>query len=254
MTNHSQHNLLHAYLDDELDLVRSMELEDHLIECGDCAHEVASYRALRERVRTDNLRYQAPASFRLRLLKEIRERENSDKKQVSVRATLPWWTWVVAAACLLLAATSILDFQQHRERNLMSEIVSDHVRSLMAAHLTDVLNSDQHTVEPWFTGKLDFSPEVRDLSSDSFDLVGGRLEYIDGHSAAAIVYLRHKHVINVFMWPSTGSDQEPQTMARQGFNLIEWKQTGMYYCAVSDLNQEELSELSSTLRSQPLSR
>ena len=253
MTNHSQHNLLHAYLDDELDLVRSMELEDHLVECGDCAHEVASYRALRERMWTDNLRYQAPASFRLGLLKEIRERENSDKKQVSVRTRLPWWTWVVAAACLLLAAASILDFQQHSERNLMSEIVSDHVRSLMATHLTDVQNSDQHTVEPWFTDKLDFSPKVRDLSSDSFDLVGGRLEYIDGHSAAAIVYLRHKHVINVFMWPSSGSDQEPQIMARQGFNLVEWKQAGMYYCAVSDLNQEELSELSSTLRRQPLS-
>jgi anti-sigma factor RsiW len=261
MTKHSQHNLLHAYLDDELDLVRSMELEDHLVECGDCAHEVASYRALRDRMRTDNLRYQAPASFRVRLLRGIKEQENSDKEQensneqqVSVRTRLPWWSWVVAAACLLLAAaTFILDFQQHRERNLMSEIVSDHVRSLMATHLTDVLNSDQHAVKPWFTDKLDFSPEVRDLSSDSFDLVGGRLEYIDGHSAAAIVYLRHKHVINVFMWPSSGSDQEPQTMARQGFNLVEWKRAGMYYCAVSDLNQEELSELSSTLRRQPLS-
>ena len=249
MTNHSQHNLLHAYLDDELDLVRSMELEDHLVECGDCAHEVASYRVLRERVWTDNLRYQAPASFRLRMLKEIREQENPNQQQVFLRARLPWWSWIVAAACLLLAAaTFVLDFQQHRERNLMSEIVADHVRSLMAAHLTDVPNSDQQTVKPWFTGKLDFAPEVRDLSSDSFGLLGGRLEYIDGHAAAAIVYLRDKHVINVFMWPSTGSDQEPQRIARQGFNLIEWKQAGMYYCAVSDLNQEELSELSATLR------
>ena len=248
MTNHAQHNLLHAYLDDELDLVRSMELEDHLVECGDCAHEVASYRGLRERVWTDNLRYQAPASFRLRLLKGIREQGNSDKRQAFRRARLPWWNWVIVAACLLLAsATFVMDFQHHRERNLMSEIVSDHVRSLMAEHLTDVLNSDQHTVKPWFTGKLDFSPEVRDLSSDGFDLLGGRLEYIDGHSAAAIVYERHKHVINVFMWPSTGSDQEPQMLARQGFNLIEWKQAGMYYCAVSDLNQQELSEMFSTL-------
>ena len=130
----------------------------------------------------------------------------------------------------------------------MSEVVSDHVRSLMASHLTDVLNSDQHTVKPWFTGKLDFSPEVRDLSPDGFELVGGRLEYIDGHSAAAIVYQRRKHVINVFMWPSAGSDQEPQTLARQGFNIVEWKQAGMYYCAASDLNQQELSEIASMLR------
>ena len=249
MTNHSQHNLLHAYLDDELDLVRSMELEDHLVECGDCAHQVASYRALREKVWTDNLRYSAPASFRLRLLKGIREQENSNKQEVFVRARLPWWSWVVVATCMLLAAaTFVVDFQQHRERNLMSEIASDHVRSLMATHLTDVLNSDQHTIKPWFTGKLDFSPEVRDLSSDGFDLLGGRLEYIDGHGAAAIVYLKDKHVINLFMWPSPGPDQEPQILARQGFNLIEWKQAGMYYCAVSELNEQELSEFSSMLR------
>ncbi|HWC16239.1 MAG TPA: anti-sigma factor [Terriglobales bacterium] len=251
MTNHAQHNLLHAYLDDELDLVRSMDLEDHLVECGDCAHEVASYRALRERVGTDNLRYQAPASLRLRLLKRIKEQENSDKPQAFVRSRLPWWSWVAVAACLLLAsATFVLDFQHHRERNLMNEIVSDHVRSLMATHLTDVLNSDQHTVKPWFTGKLDFSPEVRDLSSDGVELLGGRLEYIDGHSAAAIVYQRRKHVINVFMWPSAGSDQEQKMMAGQGFNLIEWKQAGMYYCVVSDLNQQELLEMSSLLRRQ----
>jgi anti-sigma factor RsiW len=248
MINHAQHNLLHAYIDDELDLVRSMELEDHLVACGDCAQEVASHRALREGVSTGNLRYQAPASFRLRLLKEIREQEKPSKQQIFVQARLPWWSWAAVAASLLLgAATFLLDFQQRRERSLMSEVVSDHVRSLMATHLTDVLNSDQHTVKPWFTGKLDFSPEVRDLSSDGFDLLGGRLEYIDGHSAAAIVYERRKHVINVFMWPSPGSD-EPRTMARQGFNLIEWKQAGMYYCSVSDLSQQELTELASMLR------
>jgi anti-sigma factor RsiW len=249
MINHAQQNLLHAYLDDELDLVRSMELEDHLVECGDCAHQVANYRALRERVWGDDLRYQVPASFRLRLLKGLTEQNNSDRQQVSIRARLPWWSWVAVAACLLLAAaTFVLDFQHHRERNLMSEIASDHVRSLMATHLTDVLNSDQHTVKPWFTGKLDFSPDVRDLSSDGFDLLGGRLEYIDGHSAAAIVYQRGKHVINVFMWPSPGFDPQPQTMALQGFNLVEWKQAGMYYCVASDLNQQELSEFALMLR------
>jgi anti-sigma factor RsiW len=249
MINHAQHNLLHAYIDDELDLVRSMDLEDHLVACGDCAQEVASYRALREGVSTGNLRYHAPAGFRLRLLKEIQEQEKPRRQQMFVQARLSRWSWVAVAASLLLAAaTFLLDFQQRSERSLMGEVVSDHVRSLMATHLTDVLNSDQHTVKPWFTGKLDFSPEVRDLSSDSFDLVGGRLEYIDGHSAAAIVYQRRKHVINVFMWPSPGYDQEPRTVARQGFNLIEWKQAGMYYCSVSDLNQQELTELASMLR------
>lgn len=249
MINHAQHSLLHAYLDDELDLVRSMELEDHLVECGDCAHEVASHRTLREGFLTGNLRYQAPAGLRLRLLEEIREEEKPTRQRGFVQAKLPWWSWVAIAACLLLAAaTFILDFREHRERNLISEVVSDHVRSLMAPHLADVLNSDQHTVKPWFTGKLDFSPEVQDFATEGFDLVGGRLEYVDGHSAAAIVYQRHQHVINVFMWPSFGSDQEPRTIAQNGFNVIEWKRAGMYYCAVSDLNEQELSELASMLR------
>jgi len=250
MTNHAQHNLLHAYLDDELDLVRSMELEDHLVECGDCAHEVASYRSLREKLASGNLRYQAPADFRLRLLRKFEEQKAPRAEHVFFQRRLPWWSWAAVAACLLLTVVMlVLDVNQHRERNLMSELVSGHVRSLMATHLTDVLNSDQHTVKPWFTGKLDFSPEVRDLSGDGFELIGGRLEYVDGHSAAAVVYERRRHVINVFMWPSFGSDQEPHTMALQGFNVIEWRRAGMYYCAVSDLNQEELSELSSMLRS-----
>jgi anti-sigma factor RsiW len=249
MTNHAQRNLLHAYLDDELDLVRSMELEDHLAECGDCAHEVASYRALRETVMANNLRFEAPAGFRTRLLEEIREQEKPQTKQVFVQRRLPWWSWATVSACMLvLAAVLAFDLNQHRERNLVSEIVSDHVRSLMATHLTDVLTSDQHTVKPWFTGKLDFSPEVRDFSSEGFDLIGGRLDYIDGHSAAAIVYQRRKHVINVFVWPTPGSDQEPRTAAQNGFNLVEWKRAGMYYCAVSDLNQQELSEFASLLR------
>jgi anti-sigma factor RsiW len=220
-----------------------------LVECGDCAHEVAGYRALREGVITTDLRYEAPGDFRVRLLNKIREQESPRADRVVVQRSLPWWSWATVAACLLVAAAAfMLDRNQHRERNLMNEIVANHVRSVMAAHLTDVLTSDQHTVKPWFTGKLDFSPEVRDFTADGFDLVGGRLEYLDGHSAAAIVYQRHKHVINVFTWPSSGSDEEPRTIAQQGFNLIEWKQAGMYYCAVSDLNQQELSEFSSMLR------
>jgi len=183
------------------------------------------------------------------LLKEIREQEKPEAKLVFVQRRLPWWSWATVATCLLaFAAAFMVDLSQRHERNLMSEIVSDHVRSLMATHLTDVLTSDQHTVKPWFTGKLDFSPEVRDFSADGFDLVGGRLEYVDGHDAAAIVYQRRKHVINVFMWPSSGADQEPRMIAQQGFDLVEWKRAGMYYCAVSDLNQQELSEFSLMLR------
>ena len=251
MSSHAQQNLLHAYLDRELDLVRSMELEHHLAECSDCAREVASFRALQESVIGADLRYRAPADFRARLLSELQEAEQPQTKSrpTILRRSIPWWSWAAVAACLLLAAGAFLvDTNRRGERTLATEIVADHVRSLMATHLTDVLTSDQHTVKPWFTGKLDFSPQVRDLSADGFELIGGRLEYLDGHSAAAIVYQRRKHVINVFTWPSPGSNEEPRGTAQQGFNLVEWKQGGMYYCAISDVNRQELEELALLLR------
>lgn len=247
MASHAQRNLLHAYLDDELDLVRSMELEDHLAECGDCANQIASYRALREGVQAADLRYQASAEFRSRLLKELEQQERPQPTVIHRR--IPRWSWAAVAALLLLASGAlVLDVSQRSERKVASEIVTDHVRSLMVNHLTDVANSDQHTVKPWFTGKLDFSPQVRDLSADGFELIGGRLEYLDGHNAAAIVYQRRKHVINLFTWRTSASDEEPQVTAQQGFNLVEWKQAGMYYCAISDLNRQELTELASLLR------
>ena len=247
MANHAQRNLLHAYLDDELDLVRSMELEDHLAECGDCANEIANYRALREGVQVADLRYQPSPEFRARVLSEL-QRE-AQPQPVIIHRRIARWSWAAVAALLLLASGALLlTVTQRSENRLANEIVTDHVRSLMASHLTDVVTSDQHTVKPWFTGKLDFSPLVRDLSADGFELIGGRLEYLDSHSAAAIVYQRRKHVINLFTWPTSESDAEPQAMAQQGFNLVQWRQAGMYYCAVSDLNRQELTELASLLR------
>lgn len=249
MANHAERNLLHAYVDDELDLVRSVELEDHLPECSDCAEEVASHRAVRERLQAANLRYRAPAQFVARVRSELRKQEQTERAPRILQVKAPWWSWATVAACfLLMGAAFVLYANRQRENTVTRDIVADHVRSLMAGHLTDVLTSDQHTVKPWFTGKLDFSPQVRDLRADGFDLVGGRLEYLDGHNAAAIVYQRRKHVINVLTWPIPGSDETPHATALQGFNLIEWKQGGMYYCAISDLNHQELSELVSLLR------
>ncbi|HET9742191.1 MAG TPA: anti-sigma factor [Terriglobales bacterium] len=251
MTSHAQRNLLHAYLDNELDLVRSMELEDHLAECGECAHEVASYRTLRENIAGADLRYATPPDLRSRIDAALRKEERQRAKSARPQRSIPWWNWAtVAAACVIVAAALIVPrFVSPRENSTLArELVADHVRSLMASHLTDVLTSDQHTVKPWFTGKIDFSPQVPDLSAEGFDLIGGRLDYLDGHPAAAIVYQRHKHVINLFTWPSAGADEAPHATEQDGFHVIQWRKGGMDYCAISDVNEQELSQFVSLLR------
>ena len=242
MTNHAQRNLLHAYIDDELDLVRSMELEQHLAECADCAQQVESFRALRSTVASKDLCYRVSNEFRARVMRNLDKPERPPSREIRSRL-VPFGSWALAAACLALAIGGVLFYSANRrDQTLARDLVADHVRSLMATHLTDVLTSDQHTVKPWFTGKIDFSPRVRDLSADGFELIGGRLDYVDGHSAAAIVYQRRKHVINLFTWPAKRGDESQRTSARQGFNLVDWTQDGMYYCAISDLNSQELGE------------
>jgi anti-sigma factor RsiW len=143
-----------------------------------------------------------------------------------------------AAASIVIAVLGTGD-----DRDIAGEIVSAHLRSLQGSHLTDVETSDQHTVKPWFNGKLDVAPPVVDLTAQGFTLIGGRLDYVNGEAVAAIVYKRRKHVINLFVGPRLGAaPRGAKTAIVQGFNVYHWAQDGLDFWAVSDINADELAE------------
>jgi anti-sigma factor RsiW len=242
-------DLLHGYLDGELDLVRSLEIEQHLEQCPTCTQTMSRYQRLRAALSDPSL-YRRPAvDLRQRVLSSLRPARNS-------RATSPTIAWrpLALAASLILAAfigwgVARLRPTQTVEDSLAQEVISSHVRSLMAQHLEDVASSDTHTVKPWFNGRVDFSPPVKDLAEQGYPLIGGRLDYVDNRPVAALVYKRHKHVINVFIWPATSDIEAPvRPLTRQGFHLFHWTSAGLAYWVISDLNEQELQQFVQLLR------
>jgi len=187
------------------------------------------------------LRHQAPASLRnhvRQLAAESREEGRSRGMDFSLL-----WKWLALGATGFALLTLMLRPAVMSERDaLLNEAVSGHVRSLMAEHLMDVASSDQHTVKPWFDGKLDFAPDVKDFATNGFPLIGGRLDYLGGRAVAALIYRHNKHYINVFVWPSAG-DRKPETTSLRGYSIINTTAHGLRYCFVSDLNAKELGEL-----------
>jgi anti-sigma factor RsiW len=247
-------NLLHAYLDGELDLVRHLEIEQHLLDCGACAELHESNKTLRDSVRSEPLLFRAPPRLRERL--QALPDEPAPRVPSSHGRRYPWprLAALAAAILVLIGAVGILSPVLFRPPTaaadlLEREVLASHLRSLQVAHLTDVASSDRHTVRPWFTGKLDFSPNVKDLSREGFPLVGGRLDYLDNRAVAALVYQRRQHTINVFMWPVGPGVGEPANTQRQGYQLMHWVQSGMHCWAVSDLNPEELGQFVGLLQS-----
>jgi anti-sigma factor RsiW len=241
--------LLHGYVDGQLDLVRSLEMERHFRECAACARDYESLRGMRSAMSGSIPHFRPPAGLEKRLHARLLAESGAQQR---VRGFAVPWRWAAVAAALVLTASvtwrTALVSQRPGEA-MAEEVVSNHVRSLMAEHLTDVPSSDRHTVKPWFNGKLDFSPAVGDFPDRGFSLTGGRLDYLDGRSVAALVYHQRQHVINLFVWPAPErADTEIQTTARQGYHVLHWTKAHMNYWAVSDLNTTELTEFAGLVR------
>ena len=237
--------LLHAYVDGELDLANTRETERHLQSCADCRGTEKAIRELRATLTKESTAYRAPAHLRRNVRTALRREARSTQQTLS-----PWLMFATGAAfaALVLGFALLQTTRAARTDAIVSQVVANHVRSLLAAQLVDVVSSDQHTVKPWFDGKIDFAPEVRDLAASGFPLVGGRLDYLDGKTVAALVYKRNKHPINLFITPApTNRSASPTATNRRGYNVVAWTNNGMNYWAVSDLNHAELLEFTDLL-------
>jgi anti-sigma factor (TIGR02949 family) len=278
--------LLAAYADQELDEAQAHQLEAHLATCSACSALMQHQTSLSQAVRAHAQPSAAPAELRFSIQQAIREEAAAEaasqalanantrkpplpaqtRRQGSTGLADRWhrlaswpWAWInfgaaVAFGVLLgvhvaMAPPALPEFEQ-----LAQQVTDSHFRSLMVDHLSDVVSSDQHTVKPWFTGKLDFSPTVHDFAAQGYPLLGGRLDYLDKRPVAALGYGHAKHLINLFIWPAgqTASGagataSQPHVLSRRGYQLIQWSQNGMQYWLVSDMNAGDLGQFEKML-------
>jgi anti-sigma factor RsiW len=251
---HSE-ELLNAYFDGEIDPAARAGVEKTLRECPQCARSLRNHQALRTSMKSASLAFRAPGGLEARVRRALRdERRAPDASRWTARR---WFAVALPAAAILVVGMILFRPASGPvpAGDLPSEeLVTDHIRSLQADHLTDVASTDQHTVKPWFDGRLDFSPDVRDLAAQGYPLAGGRLDYAGNRAVAALVYRRRQHVINLFVWPAAGgiAPPAPETApvvepALRGYNVIRWSRAGFVHAAVSDLNAEELREFAEML-------
>ena len=239
MTSDEAKILLHALIDGELDAGHAREVEDHIAGCAACAAELAAYREMSKTIAAADLRYAAPPLLRKRIEAALPQ---AQAQMPNRRAVLRGFA--MGSAVSAIAATGLVGIVLRNDdaQRIESEVVSAHLRSLQAGHLTDVISTDQHTVKPWFNGKLDVAPPVIDLTALGFTLIGGRLDYVDARPIGAVVYRRRAHVINLFVAQTASTERRPAKMETiQGFNIRSWGDAEFTYIAVSDIPPEDLA-------------
>jgi anti-sigma factor RsiW len=239
-------DLVGPFVDGELTGQQKHELEIHVASCPTCTELADDYRSIGRQLRAGYQR--APVdladTIRTALARERPAASHSarDRRQLLQRA---------AVLLLTVGATAFLTWvlaQNLAEQALVErDVVVAHVRSLIQEAPFQIASSDRHTVKPWFNGRVDFAPQVKDLAADGFPLAGGRLDVIGDRRVAAVIYKRRQHLINVFMWPTAGIDSPARAVVSKGYNVLTWTAGGTTYWAVSDLNAAEMTELQKLL-------
>lgn len=232
----------HAFVDGELDPASMHAVALHLASCPDCAARIDQLESLRREIKAQTTRFALPPG----LFDKI---AGADIAEPPVVVAMPrrWLPlkWGGAGASLAMAAClAFLMITRPNEQFLIQqELISSHIRSLQANHLTDVISTDQHTVQPWFNGRLDIAPPVIDLVASGFALVGGRLDYVDQHTVAVLIYHHNAHVINLFIWPAQRAGLGTSAASvQQGYNIQHWNAGDLQFWAVSDVNPVKLVE------------
>ncbi|WP_347905172.1 anti-sigma factor [Pseudomonas purpurea] len=229
--------LIHGYLDQELDTATAANVARHLTGCAECKRLHDEVQLLMASMKRHALYYTAPPSLTHSVFASV-------SPPHSAFSRLRQWLAPAFSATALALAAVLYIATPSSEQPLLEEAVSSHVRSLMGDHLNDVVSSDRHTVKPWFTGKLDFAPPVFDYSAQGYPLLGGRLDYLQHQTTAALAYGRAKHIINVFILPTAHADTARQVESIRGYNIVSWERGHMQFIVVSDLEKSELEAFS----------
>ena len=231
---------LSGMIDSALGPIARFRVHRHVTGCNACAAKLEELGAMQSSIRTKLPYHRAPPGLAASIGAALPREEPP-------RVVRPWFrmpafslagTGMVGA----LAGVALTVLVMGGQNNPTMSVIDSHIRSLQADHLTDVLTSDQHTVKPWLSARLDVSPPVLELKDQGFPLVGGREDYVDGHPTAVVVYRHAKHVINLFAWASSGQDKAFRDESQQGFNVVTWRHDGMAYYAVSDVEAGQLAQ------------
>jgi anti-sigma factor RsiW len=239
-----------AFVDQELDPANAHAFSEHLASCPSCTKQLEQLSTIKKTIKIQAKRHTPPQELAAR----IACLTATDRLPIIPLSNkfLPI-KWGLTGAVLAVAACFVIFIITNPNEQYLAEqqLIASHIRSLQDGHLTDVMSTDQHTVKPWFNGRLDVSPPVTDFSTNGFPLVGGRIDYVDHHNVAVIVYRYNAHVINLFVWPVDQSKIDTKSVeVQQGYNMLHWHDGDLQFWAVSDVNPSKLSEFESLYRKQ----